>query len=171
MPPLWTVACQAPLKSQFMGFSRQEYRGGWLFPSPGDLPDPGTASESWRLLHWQADSLPLAPTGKPRELPQLFTNTQTKLLCTFIRTSLHGRRLSSVWHKYLGVKFLDHRGAYGSFFKETPELLSIEVVTFHIPTSRVPEFFIPILTLTSIWKTQLFFISTFQWAWGTISLC
>ena len=149
----------------------QEYRGGWLFPSPGDLPDPGTASESWRLLHWQADSLPLAPTGKPRELPQLFTNTQTKLLCSFIRTSLHGRRLSSVWHKYLGVKFLDHRGAYGSFFKETPELLSIEVVTFHIPTSRVPEFFIPILTLTSIWKTQLFFISTFQWAWGTISLC
>ena len=24
-----------------MGFSRQEYRGGLPFPSPGDLPDPG----------------------------------------------------------------------------------------------------------------------------------
>ena len=34
----WTVACQAPLS---MGFSRQEYWIGLLFPSPGDLPDPG----------------------------------------------------------------------------------------------------------------------------------
>ena len=35
---LWTVACQAPLS---MGFSRQEYWSGLLFPSPGDLPNPG----------------------------------------------------------------------------------------------------------------------------------
>ena len=35
---LWTVACQAPLS---MGFSRQEYRSGLPFLSPGDLPDPG----------------------------------------------------------------------------------------------------------------------------------
>ena len=34
---LWTVARQAPLS---MGFSRQEYRSGLPFPSPGDLPDP-----------------------------------------------------------------------------------------------------------------------------------
>ena len=34
----WTVACQAPLS---MGFSRQEYWSGLLFPSPGDLPNPG----------------------------------------------------------------------------------------------------------------------------------
>ena len=34
----WTVAHQAPLS---MGFSRQEYRSGLPFPSPGDLPDPG----------------------------------------------------------------------------------------------------------------------------------
>ena len=37
----WTVACQAPLS---MGFSRQEYWSGLLFPTPGDLPDPGTNS-------------------------------------------------------------------------------------------------------------------------------
>ena len=30
---------QAPLS---MGFPRQEYWSGLLFPSPGDLPDPGT---------------------------------------------------------------------------------------------------------------------------------
>ena len=32
------MAHQAPL---FMGFPRQEYGSELLFPSPGDLPDPG----------------------------------------------------------------------------------------------------------------------------------
>ena len=35
----WTVACQALLS---VGFSRQEYWRRLPFPSPGDLPDPGT---------------------------------------------------------------------------------------------------------------------------------
>ena len=35
MMTLWTVAHQAPVS---MGFSRQEYWTGLLFPSPGDLP-------------------------------------------------------------------------------------------------------------------------------------
>ena len=52
----WCVALQAPLS---MEFSRQEYRSGLPFPSPGDLPNPGV--ETGCLLHWQADSLPLAP--------------------------------------------------------------------------------------------------------------
>ena len=34
----WALAYQAPPS---MGFSRQEYWSGLLFPSPGDLPDPG----------------------------------------------------------------------------------------------------------------------------------
>ena len=34
----WTVACQGPLS---MGFSRQEYWSGLLFPSPEDIPDLG----------------------------------------------------------------------------------------------------------------------------------
>ena len=46
-----TVARQAPLS---MGFSRQEYRSGWPFPSPGDLPDPGIEPRSPAL---QADAL------------------------------------------------------------------------------------------------------------------
>ena len=33
-----TVACQAPLS---MEFSRQEYWSGWLFPTSGDLSNPG----------------------------------------------------------------------------------------------------------------------------------
>ena len=36
-----------------LGFSRQEYWSGWPFPSPGDLPDPGTESASATL---QVDS-------------------------------------------------------------------------------------------------------------------
>ena len=34
---LWTGACQVPLS---MGFPRQKHWKGFLFPSPGDLPNP-----------------------------------------------------------------------------------------------------------------------------------
>ena len=34
----WIVTCQVPLS---MAYSRQEYRSGLPFLSPGDLPDPG----------------------------------------------------------------------------------------------------------------------------------
>ena len=40
-----------------MGFSRQEYWSGLLFPSPGDLPDPGIKPMSPAL---QTNSLPLS---------------------------------------------------------------------------------------------------------------
>ena len=46
-----------------MGFSRQEYRSGLPFPSPGDPPDPGIELRSPAL---QADSLPAEPQGKPK---------------------------------------------------------------------------------------------------------
>ena len=55
----WTLAHQAPLS---MGFPRQEYWSGLLFPSPEDLPDPGTEPGSPAL---QADALPSEPPGKP----------------------------------------------------------------------------------------------------------
>ena len=42
----WTAACQAPLS---MGFPRPEYWTGLLFPSPGDLPDPGIKPASSAL--------------------------------------------------------------------------------------------------------------------------
>ena len=45
-----------------MDFSRQEYRSGLLFPSPGDLPDPGIEPMSPTL---QADALTSEPPGKP----------------------------------------------------------------------------------------------------------
>jgi len=44
-----------------MGFSRQEYWSGLLFPSPGDLPNPGIELGSPTL---QVASLPSEPPGK-----------------------------------------------------------------------------------------------------------
>ena len=45
-----------------MEFSRQEHWGGFPFPSPGDLPDPGIEPGSPAL---QADSLSSEPPEKP----------------------------------------------------------------------------------------------------------
>ena len=45
-----------PCIIQSMEFSRQEYWSGYPFPSPGDLPNPGTEPRSPAL---QADSLPI----------------------------------------------------------------------------------------------------------------
>ena len=53
---LWTVAGQAPLS---LGFPRQEYWSRLLFPSPGDIPNPGIEPTSLAL---EEDSLPLHQT-------------------------------------------------------------------------------------------------------------
>ena len=53
-----------------MEFSRSEYWSGWLFPSPGDRPNPGIEPESPAL---QADSL-------PAELPEKTQYTHNHLL-------------------------------------------------------------------------------------------
>ena len=50
-----------PWTIQSTEFSRPEYWSGKLFPSPGDLPNPGIEPRSPAL---QADSLPAEPKGK-----------------------------------------------------------------------------------------------------------
>ena len=59
---LWTVACKAPLS---MRLSKQEYGQELLFPTPGDLPDPGIEPESPALVggFFTAESLG-KPTGR-----------------------------------------------------------------------------------------------------------
>ena len=84
----WTVVYQGPLS---MGFSRQEYWSGLPFPSPGDLPNPGTEPRSPAL---QADALPSEPPGKP---------LCGELLCLFRVERLHScpqhsRQASSPFH-------------------------------------------------------------------------
>ena len=46
-----------------MEFSRPEYWSGYLFPSPGNLTNPGIEPRSPTL---QAHSLPAEPPGKPK---------------------------------------------------------------------------------------------------------
>ena len=57
----WTVAYQAPPS---MGFSEQEYGSGLPFPSPEDLPSPGSDPGSPIL---RADTLPSEPSGNERQ--------------------------------------------------------------------------------------------------------
>ena len=61
----WTIAYQAPPS---MGFSRQEYWSGLLFPSPRDLPNPGIKPGSPAL---EADALTSEPPGKPITMERL----------------------------------------------------------------------------------------------------
>ena len=56
------VAQSCPTLCNPMEFSRPEYWSRKLFPSPGNLPNPGTEPRSPTL---QADSLPAEPQGKP----------------------------------------------------------------------------------------------------------
>ena len=62
---LWTVAYQAPPS---MEFSRQEYWSGLLFPSSGDLPDPGIEPRS---PAFQADALTSEPVLKNKDITLL----------------------------------------------------------------------------------------------------
>ena len=57
--PMDCIDHQAPLS---MGFTKQEYWNGLLFPSPRDLPRPGIEPASPAL---QADSLPRGLLGNP----------------------------------------------------------------------------------------------------------
>ena len=59
---LWTIALQAPLST---GFSRNEYWSGLLFPTPGDLPDPGIKPMSPVSPALAAGFFTTEPPGKP----------------------------------------------------------------------------------------------------------
>ena len=64
------VVHQAPLS---MGFPRQEYWSGLPFPSPGDLPDPGTEPTSPTLDALVGRFLTAEPFEKPRcEVHELY---------------------------------------------------------------------------------------------------
>ena len=57
-----TVAQQAPLS---MGFPRQEYWSGLLFPIPGDLPHQGMKTTSLASPALEGRFFTTAPPGKP----------------------------------------------------------------------------------------------------------
>lgn len=69
---LWTVAPQAPPS---MRFSRQEEWSGHALLQ-GIFPTQGSNSHL-SLLHWQRGSLPLAPSGKPKDGITVLSSVQS----------------------------------------------------------------------------------------------
>ena len=67
---LWNLMDCSPPGLLSMGFCRQEDWNGLPFPSPGDLPGPGTEPVSPVSLVLQADSLPVEPSRKPLFIPR-----------------------------------------------------------------------------------------------------
>ena len=65
---------QASLSTEF---SSQEFWSGWLFPSPGNLPNPGVETGSTAL---QVDSIPSEPLGKPMYRCESWTHKETWVL-------------------------------------------------------------------------------------------
>ena len=61
---IMSTVCDA-MTIQSTEFSRPEYQSGIVFPSPGDLSNPGIEPRSCTL---QADSLPAEPPRKPKLL-------------------------------------------------------------------------------------------------------
>ena len=68
-----------PRTIQSMELSRPEYWSGLPFPSPGDLPDPGTEA---RYPALQADSLLTEPPGNYQVLLSKSLNIKTKVIHT-----------------------------------------------------------------------------------------
>ena len=60
---LWTVALHAPLS---MGFLRQGYWSGFLFPSTGHVRNPGIEPKSPASPVLPGDSLPVSYVGSPK---------------------------------------------------------------------------------------------------------
>ena len=74
---LWTVACQAPLS---MRFCRQKSWSGLPFPTPGDLPDPGTEPAP-PALALEVYSLPLLHLLSPNTVIKLHRSIFVLLSC------------------------------------------------------------------------------------------
>ena len=97
----WTVACQAPLS---MGFFRQEYWSGLLFPPLGDLPGPGIKPTSPASPALQADSLPPSNWGSPKDniiSPKLGVCITLLVLAT-LKAGVGSKRIRSLSPEPLG---------------------------------------------------------------------
>ena len=76
----WTVAHQVPLS---MGFSKQKYWSGFPFPSPGDLPNPGTKPRSLTSPALAGGFFMTSATWKSVDYAQTFSNVLPIIPLTF----------------------------------------------------------------------------------------
>ena len=109
------VALQALLS---MGFSRQECWSGLLFPSPGDLPDPGTEPTF-------PESPPLAgrffTTSATREALDTLNLFIFHIKCTVLQQNIHLliNIYCSGWSESLRKDGKGRRGEFAFFFFST----------------------------------------------------
>ena len=114
----------SPPGSSVHGILQEEYRSGLSCPPLRDLPDPGIEPTSLCLLHWQAGSLPLVPTGKPR-IWVLWSICQ------------HWGHLGS-------EKLSDFLGSHAAFFREVSNL-EILLISVHHSVAGTTGIAIPLL--------------------------
>ena len=105
----WTVAHQGPLS---MGFPRQEHWSGLLFPSPGDLPDPGIEPASPALA---GGFFTAQAPGKPFPM-----NTYCLFWSSFVLRSIKQPRcffLLIPWRSNFGDLSWYRLGFMGTFYE------------------------------------------------------
>ena len=94
-----------------MEFSSPEHWSGYIFPSPGDLPNPGIEPRSPAL---QADSLPAEPQGKPKNtgvgtlslLQEIFLTQELSQGLLHCRQILYQLSYQGITSKYTPKLFL-----------------------------------------------------------------
>ena len=80
-----------------MGFSRQEYWSGLLYPTPGNFPNSGVEPTSPVSPALQADSLPSEPSGNAHAAPAAAKSLQScPTLCDRIDSSPPGSPVSGI---------------------------------------------------------------------------
>ena len=124
---LWTVVHQVPLS---MEFSRQEYRSGLSFSSPGDLPGQGIEPESYS---W----------GKKKKKKTLLILSNTPKPISFFRFKLKFPFVKSFWNTpFPSSEFLPCLSVFFIVVWWWEHLRSILLLTMgkHLPSAQqTPE--------------------------------
>ena len=106
--PLYYIAHQAPLS---LGFSRQEYWSGLLFPPPGHLPDPGIELRSpvLRLILYH-----LSHQGIPKKYYGHYLSSNTSKHFLWLQFTLRKNLPFSHPTPSLGAHVLEPGGQLGA---------------------------------------------------------
>ena len=130
-----------------MEFSRPEYWSELLFPSPGDLPNPGIKPRSPTL---QADSLPAKPQGKPFFICYHSVVHQALLSMEFSRQEYWSGSISSVAQSHQTLcDPMDCSTPGFPIHHQLDQLMSIELV---MPSNHL-ILCCPLLLLTSVFPS------------------
>ena len=151
-----------------MGFSWQEYWSGLPFPSPGDLPNPGTEPESPCVSSTAGGFFTAEPPGNLSlqmahfmsfcgEYPIMYahhilihSSADGRLVGFHVLAAVNSAAISIGVHVSFGIlvfsRGLPRSGIAGSYvsatlnFLGTSTLFSIVVVSLYIPTNNVGGF-------------------------------